>query len=144
MHFSHSHPSFIDNLVYSVIPEVGIDNHKLVMLKMRGEQFIPIQRFTPSIVTLGTRTHIPSGHIVNTLGAQTTCGPNVPSGHILITFKIYPPMWPKCVCQTYSEFAQPLWPQFAQWSHDLSHSKFSLSCDQHVPTQSHPKCNQFM
>ena len=39
---------------------------------------------------------------------QTTCVPNAPSGHILITFKIYPPMWPKCVRQTYSEFAQPL------------------------------------
>ena len=95
-------------------------------------------------VTLGTRTHIPSGHIVNTLWAQTTCGPNVPSGYILITFKIYPPMWPKCVCRTYSEFVQPLWPQFAQWSHDLSHSKFAQSCDQHVHTQSHPKCSQFI
>jgi len=40
--------------------------------------------------TLGTRGHLPAGHMLNTLWAQTTSNPNVPGGQNLDTLKMYP------------------------------------------------------
>jgi len=51
--------------------------------------------------TLGTGAQIPTGYIVKTLRAQSTCDSNVPSNQMLSTFWICPAMWP----------------QYAQWVH---------------------------
>jgi len=41
-------------------------------------------------LTLGTRTQIPTRHMLDTLGVQTTSDSNVPSGQKLGLFKMYP------------------------------------------------------
>ena len=56
--------------------------------------------FSSLFIKLGARTHIPRVRIVNTLWEQTTCDLNAPSRHIMITFKIYPTIKPKCICCT--------------------------------------------
>jgi len=38
------------------------------------------------VITLGTRTQIPTRHMLDTLGVQTTSDSNVPSGYRLGTF----------------------------------------------------------
>jgi len=40
----------------------------------------------PNRVTLGTRAQIPTGYMVKTLRAQSTCDSNVPSDQMLSTF----------------------------------------------------------
>jgi len=55
----------------------------------------------PFLLTLGTGAQIPTGYMVKTLRAQSTCDSNVPSDQMLSTFWIYPAMWP----------------QYAQWVH---------------------------
>jgi len=45
---------------------------------------------TWSQLTLGTRTHIPTRHMLDTLGVQTTSDSNVPSGQKLGLLKMYP------------------------------------------------------
>jgi len=42
------------------------------------------------INTLGTRTKIPTSHMLDTLGVQTTSDSNVPSGQKLGLLKMYP------------------------------------------------------
>jgi len=46
------------------------------------------QRHAP--MTLGTRTQIPTRHMLDTLGVQTTSDSNVPSGQKLGLLKMYP------------------------------------------------------
>jgi len=41
-------------------------------------------------LTLGTRTQIPTRHMLDTLGVQTTSDSNVPSGQKLGLLKMYP------------------------------------------------------
>jgi len=41
-------------------------------------------------MTLGTRTQIPTRHMLDTLGVQTTSDSNVPSGQKLGLLKMYP------------------------------------------------------
>ena len=44
----------------------------------------------PDQVTLGTRTQVPTRHMLDTLGVQTTSDSNVPSGQKLGLLKMYP------------------------------------------------------
>jgi len=43
-----------------------------------------------TLVSLGTRTQIPTRHMLDTLGVQTTSDSNVPSGQKLGLLKMYP------------------------------------------------------
>jgi len=46
--------------------------------------------FKPESKSLGTGTKIPTRHMLDTLGVQTTSDSNVPSGQKLGLLKIYP------------------------------------------------------
>ena len=46
----------------------------------------PVRAATGPQFTLGTRTQIPTRHMLDTLGVQTTSDSNVPSGYRLDTF----------------------------------------------------------
>ena len=46
-HFGHTHPTFERVLIHAFLPIIGIHNGHVVVLKMRGEGFIPIQGLSP-------------------------------------------------------------------------------------------------
>ena len=64
---------------------------------------VPVPLPSRKTQTLGTRTHIPSGHMLNTLGAQTMSVFNLPTGLSLITFRMYPAMGPTCAPQLHRD-----------------------------------------
>ena len=45
-----------------------------------------LRRWVLRLLSLGTRTQIPTRHMLDTLGVQTTSDSNVPSGYRLGTF----------------------------------------------------------
>ena len=61
-HFGHTHPSFKRILIHTFIPVIGIHDSHIVVLKVWGESFVPIQRLGPPIVhNDGGRGHFGSG-----------------------------------------------------------------------------------
>jgi len=54
------------------------------------EPLVFVNERITGLVTLGTRTQIPTRHMLDTLGVQTTSDSNVPSGQKLGLLKMYP------------------------------------------------------
>jgi hypothetical protein len=78
---------------------VGIEEPKRALVQdLNKSNPVEVFCFPPGLMflTLGTRAHIPGGHIVNTLRAQTMCDHDVPTEICLITFKMSPAMGPPC------------------------------------------------
>ena len=88
---------------YSTIPTTPINHHRPPLYQQRPSALFrvvsvrdPIAQIsrTPSISrtlqTLGTRTKIPTRHMLDTLGVQTTSDSNVPSGQKLGLLKMHP------------------------------------------------------
>jgi len=59
------------------------------LLQAKFDHFIN-EHWQPMQHSLGTRTQIPTRHMLDTLGVQTTSDSNVPSGQKLGLLKIYP------------------------------------------------------
>ena len=73
-HFSHTHPTPEGVLVYTFIPEVGIHNGHIVVLKVGREGFIPVQGFSPSIIDNGGRRPLRSGITTGGRGREEGVG----------------------------------------------------------------------